>query len=317
MKQTIALAVDLGGTNLRIGAVNGQGEVLQMEKIAALKDRAKLLEKIAQQIDQLSSSYLAQGDQIAGIALGFPGIVDPDKGLVHQSPHFSDWHDFAVTAYFKERFPWPVVLDNDANRIALGELWKGAGQGLQNFLLLTLGTGVGGAVVIQGKLFHGDSGFAGELGHICIEREGVSCECGSHGCLEAYVSATGIKDLIRNSKDDSGKTIFFRKFGDDVEHLSVQQLYEAARDGDPFAHGIFKQMGHYLGIGIASLVNAFGIFHVLIGGGVSAAADFFIPAAKKEMSQRTYTETAKRVQILRCQLGDNAGLIGGAFSLLR
>lgn len=311
----IALAVDLGGTNLRVGVVDEIGQVLESQSCSSVKAGKNLLVTLGDLLERLAENSIRPNHELKGVALGIPGIVDGSQGVVYQSPHFPDWDQLEVLSYFRRRFSCPVIMDNDANLIALGELWKGTGQGLENFLLLTLGTGVGGAIIINKQIFHGDSGFAGEFGHVVIEQDGFHCHCGSRGCLEMYVSATGIKELILHAEDLEKET-FLKKAGQDIDHLTIERLYQLTLEGDTFGHVLFRTMGHSLGVGIASLVNVLGIFNVLIGGGISAASDFFLPAAEKELSGRTYRETAKRVKILKCQLGDAAGLIGGASQFL-
>lgn len=313
------VSVDLGGTHLRIGAVREDGTVEEVEKgeSESRSGSAAVLGRVAQGVRRMAEKIDAQKGKVVGVALGFPGIVDCEKGIVYQSPHFPDWKDLDVLSCFKKELPWPVVIDNDANMAALGEGWKGAGAGLKNFVMLTLGTGVGGGIVIDGHILRGDRGFAGEVGHIGIEAEGPRCACGSHGCLETFVSARGILRLAEESDHVDGRERLLARLGKPVERLTVKELYEAARDGDIFAHGIFKRMGYYLGIGIASLTNTLGIENFILGGGVAQAWDFFIEPAKKELSERTYRETAKLVRIKKALLGDNAGLIGGAASVLR
>jgi len=308
------ISVDLGGTNLRVGLVRENGVVESRERFPSesRSEGAVILERVAQAVKAAAAKVEALNGTIAGVALGFPGIVDPGKGVVYQSPHFPDWKDLEILPYFKNELPWPVILDNDANFVALGEGWMGAGRGLKNFVMMTLGTGVGGGIVIDGRVWHGDGGFAGEVGHICIETEGPQCACGSRGCLEMYVSATGILRLVEASDHPEGRDALLEKFGRPLARLTVEDLYKAAMDGDIFSNVIFKKMGYYLGIGIASLTNAFGIENFILGGGVSQAWDFFIEPAKKELSERTYRETARRVRVHRAQLDDDAGLVGGA-----
>lgn len=313
------IAVDLGGTHLRIGAVREDGTVEEREKqnSESRSGSQEVLGRVAQGVRAMADKIQARKGKIAGVALGFPGIVDSEKGVVHQSPHFRDWKDLEVLSYFKKELPWPVVVDNDANLAALGEGWKGAGQGLKNFVMLTFGTGVGGGIVVDGKLLHGDRGFAGEVGHICIESEGPECACGSHGCLEIFVSSTGILKLVETSDHAEGRDQLLARFGRPVERLTVKDLYEAALDGDIFANRTFKRMGRYLGIGIASLTNTLGIENFILGGGVAQAWDFFIEPAKKELAERTYGETAGAVQIKKALLGDDAALVGGASAFFK
>ena len=311
----LTISVDLGGTSLRVGLVSAGGEVVRVEKVpSGARDPWEVtLGRIAELIEKVA----AGSNKISGLALGVPGIVDR-QGVVHSSPHFPDWKEVDVGAWFRKRFPWPVIVDNDAHMIARGEQWKGAGEGIENFIILTLGTGVGGAIVWKNGVVSGDSGFAGELGHMVIETEGPACNCGSQGCFEMYVSATGILHWLETGDrlDPVGRGKLLERFGG-IGRITVDQIYDAAREGDITAHALFRRMGYFLGIGIASLVNVTGIETMILGGGVSQAWDFFIEPAKKELAERTYAETSARVQILKAQLGEEAGLIGGAVALLK
>lgn len=294
------ISVDLGGTNLRLGAVDSQGQVRHFQKLSSKSRGTEILEQLVEAIREVEENLKKEGEEILGIALGVPGIVDLKEGVVYQSPHFPDWKQVPIRRYFEGKFSYPLFLDNDAHLIARGEAWKGVAQEIRNFILLTLGTGVGGAIVWEGRLLSGDSGFAGEFGHMVIESEGVSCPCGSRGCFEMYVSATGIlHHLEKGGRIDSN------------EKMTVEKLHESALNGDIAAHAAFQRMGSFLGIGIASLVNITGIQTVVLGGGVSRAWDFFIEPAKKEIVRRTYSETASRILLKRAILGDEAGLLGG------
>lgn len=309
------IAVDLGGTNLRVGLVSADGKVERVGKIPSeSKDKS---ERTLERTVALVEKVAAGADAIAGLALGVPGIVDRE-GVVHQSPHFPDWKSVAVGDYFRKKFPWPIVVDNDGHMIACGEAWKGAARGLENFILLALGTGVGGAICWKGEILRGDSGFAGEIGHMVIEMDGPACHCGSQGCFEMYVSATGIRRLVEEGReiDQRGREFLLEKTGG-LEKLTIEKIYHLATEGDICAHSIFKRVGYYLGIGIASLVNVTGIETVIVGGGVSQAWDFFIEPAKQEIFERTYPETARRIKILQAGLGDEAGLIGGAAAIFQ
>lgn len=318
MSEEYVISVDLGGTNLRVGAVRTDGKIEERERYPseARFGSLNVLGRVAQAVRQMADRLEARGGTIRGVALGFPGIVDSEKGIVHQSPHFQDWKDLDLFSYFKKELPWPVVVDNDANMAALGEAWKGAGQGIQNFVMLTFGTGLGGGIIVGRKVFHGDRGFAGEIGHIGLEAEGPRCACGSRGCFEMYVSTQGILRLVQGMDDPIGREKLLAHFGGNLDKVTVQHLHEAALDGDIFANATFKRMGYYLGIGLASLVNTLGIGTFILGGGIAQAWDFFIEPAKKELSDRTYRESFRHVQIRKGLLGDDAGLIGGCAASL-
>lgn len=311
------IAVDLGGTHLRVGAVSSKGEVEFLEKIPS-RSKAKTseaLEMIAASIQKVRDKIMTEKKNIIGIGMGFPGIVDPKKGIVYRSPHFPDWKEVEVGSFFQKRFGLPVKIDNDCHMIARGEMWKGAAQGLKNLIFLTLGTGIGGGIVWKGDIVSGDSGFAGEVGHLVIEREGRSCACGSQGCWEMYASATGIlREVEDEVQQDSEREKMLEKAGG-IEKITVAKIYESARDGNLYAHSVFKKLGYHLAIGIASLVNVTGIETIVIGGGVSRAWDFFIKPLQTELEERTYEESFKRLKLKRAERGDEAGLLGSAMEL--
>ena len=315
------IVVDVGGTNLRVGAVTPEGQIFDFEKRSS--DSKAPVEKILQNIESAINAVvqrLTQCEQkVEGLVLGFPGIVDPKKGIVYQSPHFPNWKDLKFVEYFQKKFPWPVRADNDANLAALGEAYFGAGKYLNHFVMITLGTGVGGGLILNRKIHHGDRGFAGEIGHFCIEgNSDRRCGCGSRGCWEMYVSTQSFHynlDFPLES-DVRVRDQFLRKIGKDPSAFAsrtipIKTFYEAAKDGDMFAHSCFKKMGYYLGIGIASLANILGTENFIIGGGLSEAWDLFIEGTKKEIAQRTYKETSSNIKIHKALLGDDAGMVGG------
>jgi len=245
------------------------------------------------------------------VGIGAPGIVDFERGVIVKSPHYSDWKGFPLKTDLSKAAGLPVILDNDGNMIARGEGWQGAGKGLKNFVMMTLGTGIGGGIVINGEVFHGDLGFAGEIGHIVINFNGKVCECGGRGCWENIVSSEGVRYLMSKS-DDPNKEKFLEQFNGEVDKVSAKKLHAMAEDGDIFASGIWRNFGAYLGAGIASLVNVLGINTFIIGGGLSSAWNFFIAEAKREIPKRTYKETAALIDLKRAALGEAAGIIGAA-----
>ena len=312
-----AIGIDLGGTNLRGALVSEEGEVEARFQLSSFAKRGHeaVLDMIAAQIAQLNAAAKEQGKHPVGVGIGIPGIFDPLSGVLHRSPHFASWRDIPLRALAAKKVDLPVHLDNDANMAGLGEVWKGIGQRKRNFVLLTLGTGVGGAIVLDHKLWRGDSGFAGEVGHMVINPEGPVCSCGGRGCWEMYVSATGLKHLVDEADDGDAKAKFRRWFKKDFSIVTPADLHNAALDGDIFANTTFKKMGYYLAIGISSLMNTLGVHTIVIGGNVSRAWDFFITELRHELPRRIYKETARRVEIIPASFGDNAGILGAAYSV--
>ena len=291
------IGIDLGGTHIRAGLVSGEHQVQARLQRPVPTDRepAAVLKDIVSMVRELESQA---GQTVEAIGCGVPGIVDANTGIVYQSPHFPSWQGVAIRDALQTELGRELFIDNDANCHALAEWSCGAGAEVDSLIALTLGTGIGGGIIIDGKIHHGTSGFAGELGHMVINPEGPPCNCGGRGCLEMYASATGLSYLARHDID--------------AEDLSKQ-----AEAGDAFARQLFVQMGSYLGIGIASLVNVLGIHTIIIGGGVSASWDFFQPALQQEFERRSYRKTVELTQIRRAALGDDAGVIGAAYGASR
>ncbi|MBI2092290.1 MAG: ROK family protein [Deltaproteobacteria bacterium] len=306
----LAIGIDLGGTNCRFGAVKADGTLVCQQLMPVPKDRSHkgIISFLCSGIEMTKKKAASES---SCIGIGAPGIVDYNNGSIVRSPHFRDWHNFELRKNLEAACSLPVALDNDANLVAAGEAWLGAGQDTKNFILITLGTGIGGGICIDGEIFHGDKGFAGEIGHQILFFDGRKCDCGSKGCWETVVSIDGLRQLIADSNDPR-KEKFLQKYHRGLDSITPHDLHKEASDGDIFASLIWKKFGAYLGAGIASLVNILGIHTVIIGGGISNAWDFFISAAKKELSKRTYEESFEKIVIKKALLGETAGILGAA-----
>lgn len=309
-----AIGIDLGSTNFRVGVVSSDGVLHEkyMEEVGANRDAEDIAHFLFLHIKRLLEAW----PDVIGVGIGIPGIVNKEKGIVHQAPHYPKWHDVKFKELLNEQFNVPVIIDNDANMIALGEGMLGAAKDLDNFLMITLGTGVGGGLFLNGKILHGDTGFAGEIGHMIVEFDGPPCNCGGRGCWEMYVSATGLKHMVEIS-DEPHKDKFLKSINDDYHKVTPALLFDHARDGDIFASVIWKKFGTYLGVGIASLVNTFGVFNIVIGGGVSKAWDYFIKPAENELKKRTYKHTGNLVKLHPAVLEHDAGVFGSARAVLQ
>jgi len=307
-----AIGIDLGGTNLRAALVDHKGKVLafRRQSAEAAKGRDFVVASLLNMATQLLEEATKRGLTVLGVGAGIPGIIE--DGVVYQSPHFSDWVEFDIQKAIAHKLSYPVHVDNDANCVALGEAWLGSARGLTHFILLTLGTGIGGGLYMNGQLWKGESGFAGEMGHMVIEVFGPPCACGSRGCWELYCSASGMKRLMTLFEDVQSREVFEKKLGKDIFHVTIEDLYQGAKEGDIFSNAMFKKFGYYLGVGIASLVNALDIETFVMGGGISCAWNFFIEETHKSLAKRTYKETSKRVKLIQAQLGDQAGVLGAA-----
>ena len=302
----VVIGVDLGGTNLRAASVSRSGEVrhLEREATAAREGADRVIARIADAVGRVRAAADADGARVRGVAVGAPGIIDARAGTVVASPNLPGWSDVPLRERVAAATGAPALLENDANAAAYGEHWIGAGAGSANIILVTLGTGVGGGLVMGGDLWRGTDGMAGEIGHMTIEPAGRPCPCGSVGCLEAYASATGIASR-------------YGELTDNGPALAAADVHRLARDGDPNARQAFREAGRALGIAFASLVNLLNPERIVIGGGVLPAWDSFMPAVDQELRRRAFTAPAERVRIVPAALGDLAGLTGAAGLLWR
>jgi glucokinase len=227
-----------------------------------------------------------------------PGAVDSEKAVVVQAPNLPSLVNFQFKAELEQRLGWPVLLENDANAAAVGEMWLGAARGCRDVVSVTLGTGVGGGVILDGELWRGAHGSAGEIGHTTVDPfSGIKCKCGNTGCLELFASATAIVRMAR-------------ELG--MQPSTAEQVYEAGQKGDEVALSVFKRFGMYLGIGLANLMSLIDPQIIVITGGAVNGWELFAAEMYKQVGERAFRATAQQVKIARSECGDNAGLLGAA-----
>lgn len=320
---TFAIGVDLGGTSLRIAAVDSAGTLLEKittgTKVALGRDY--VINEMCEAILATARKFAHVGG-LAGIGIGVPGIIDMETGMLRESPNLPGWHDYPVHDEIERRLKTQVILENDANAAALGEQWLGAAQNVDSMCMLTLGTGVGGGVVLDGKIWHGMKGMAGELGHMNVELEGPPCGCGSRGCIEQLASATAVKRMAIEAVATGKAPDLGRAMKEDPE-FSAKVVYQMAVQGDLPAQQIFVRVGRALGVVVADLVNIFNLPMYVIGGGVASAWEAFAPTMMEEVARRSFVYRAtapnpdlpaktKRTLVTRALLGSDAGLYGAA-----
>lgn len=293
-----AIGVDLGGTNMRAAAVDASGRML--EKIAAATDPSsaeRVVDDIACQVETLRARL--SDYRLAGVGIGVPGFIRIAEGVIVGSHNLVALNNYPIRQAIERRLGIPVILENDANAAALGEKWIGAGRDVEDLVLLTLGTGIGGGIISRGRILHGFVGMAGELGHITVVPNGNPCGCGNRGCVEKHASATAIESMAN-----------LLALG---ERLTAKDVYELAVAGEERALRIFRSMGQALGVAIAILVNIFNFPLYLLSGGVLAAWDFFYPALEEEVRTRSFTYRHTDTRIAKAALGSEAGLYGAAY----
>jgi len=295
MPSSFAIGVDLGGTNLRIAAVDTDGNLLEKITLGTQvsKGREFVVNEMCEAIQSLTSRYSSKGS-LCGVGIGIPGIIDKRTGMLRESPNLPGWHDYPVRDDISNRLGTEVILENDANAAAFGENWLGAGKGYDEMCMITLGTGVGGGLVLRGSIWLGMNGMAGEVGHVTVDPNGHPCGCGNIGCAEQYASATAVMRMARE-EIEAGDAPELAKLaaGPNVE-FSARAVFNLALQGDKAAQRVYNRVGWALGILIGDLINILNLRMYVIGGGVSNGWQAFAPSMFEELRKRSmvYAATA-------------------------
>lgn len=308
MKQ-IVLAADLGGTNLRMAAVDDAGNLVFRIKGETPQsgDAEEIVEAIVEAAEHCRKKL--KDTKIKGIAAAVPGSVNYKDGLIVKAPNLPMLDGFPLINALEKKLCTKAYLENDANAAAIGENWLGASKDFENSITVTLGTGIGGGIIIKNEILRGADGTAAEIGHICVEPFGNKCGCGSFGCVEQYASATAVVRQAKELADESAAVTDLSE----IKNQKSEEIYKAAKNGDKIASEVFRRQGFYLGIALAGLINTLNPEVVVIGGGASAGWDLFMPELEKQISMRAYNkDAAKRAKIVRAELGDDAGILGAA-----
>lgn len=314
MNKELAIGVDLGGTNIRTALINSSGEIkgIHQQPTHADLEIVHIIENIANGIFQLLKEQKVKREGVVGIGLGAPGFLSLNLGMIHFSPNLPTAREAPVVKLLESLTELPVYLENDANAAAIGEHWMGAGQGIDNLLCITLGTGLGSGFILNGTIWHGSNDLAGELGHTTLFPEGLPCKCGREGCLEAYVSATGIVTrtqlALRKGRDSSLKKYLDNK----EEPLTSLLVCEHAKQGDRVAREIFEDTGRYLAISLANVLNTLDLEMIIIGGRVSQAGEILFRPTIHEVEKKAIRTKYYPIRIVQAKLGDHAGIIGAA-----
>lgn len=303
------IGLDLGGTNIKGGLVDDNANTLAERTVATEADQgpSHVMDRLAMVTRELLSGAQVKLQDLGGIAVGTPGPLSADQSVVLSAPNMKGWKNIPLRDDLSKRVGRAVRVVNDANAAAYGEFWAGAGRvaSIKHMVLLTLGTGVGGGVVINGRIFAGAHGAGTELGHTIIEPKGLACGCGQYGCLEQYTSATGIAKAAQRRLDAGAKSAL--KSG-----ATSKDIFDAAQQGDAVALEIVDEFAGYLGIASVNFVRIFDPQMIVIGGGVVAAGDFLIKRVRRVFEERTWKVRPERVVIEAAKLGNRAGFIGAA-----
>ncbi len=306
-----AIGIDIGGTNIKIVHIQENGDILTNITELTPDGHTASPQKIKDMLIKILKGIL--NSDVSGIGFGIAGLIDRRNRIVIESPNIPAINGFQVGEIFEKEFSLPVIVENDASTYAYAEKWLGTGKNLNNFIVLTLGTGLGGGIIYKGELFEG----AAEIGHMVVEPEGRFCPCGSFGCLESYASGRAVVDRMISALEKGGKSILKEYYDGNFYKITPEDVYKAALEGDGLSREVFREVGRYLGIGIANLVNIFSPEAIIIGGGLIGAWDLFIDELKKEYLKRALESLSDNVQILQASLKKESGSIGAAGLIFR
>ncbi len=316
MKERYIVGVDLGGTNIAAGAMptDGTREIaMRMAPTLAETGADGVVDRIVQMIEDVIAQTISETgatrEDFLGVGIGSPGPLDREKGIVVITPNLG-WRDFPLRDEISKRVNLKATLDNDANCATLGEWWAGAAKGGRNVVGLTIGTGIGGGLILDGKLYHGTSDAAGEIGHTTIESNGRRCKCGNYGCLEAYTSGPAIAERAREAIASDEGSILAEIVDGDLSKITAQTVYEASKRGDEIARGVVRDTAHFLGVGISNLINIFNPDTVVIAGGVTQAGEALFDPLRAEVKRRAFKPAVDVCRIVPGALPLSAGVVG-------
>lgn len=296
--------VDVGGTSAKVALVEESGRIVRRSRIPTGQELScdDFIDALCREMSVLQKEAAARGGRLGGLAMGIPGLVSP-AGVLSSVVNLPALSGHPLPLILQQKLQMPVTLLNDATAAAYGEFMLGAGSNYRSLLLMTIGTGIGGGLVLDGRLWTGADGAAGEVGHLTVEPDGRPCPCGNRGCLEQYASASAIGEAWIRSAGASVATGI-------TPAEAARSAAEAARGGDPAARALFAEAGRYLGIAVAGIANLLNLEAVILGGGLSVSMDLLQEALQHEVAHRAFPITARRLAILSGNLGDDAGVLG-------
>ncbi len=315
----LVIGVDLGGSKILTAAVNINGEILSSDHCttpAAEGPEAviqAMLDSIKRTIDQAGTNTA----ELEAICIGAPGLSNSETGVVFTSPNLPRWLDVPLKSIVEDKIGVKTFLINDANAAALGEMYFGAAKGARNFIYITISTGIGGGIVIDGEIYTGTLGTAGEIGHMTIDTSGPHCNCGNTGCWETLASGTALAREARQRITAGAKTLILKYAGGNIDEINAEVVHKAARQGDTLAKELIAQTSYYIGVGLTNLINIFNPELIVIGGGLSNIGDILLEPAYKVAGERAYKVAFESVRFARAELDKNSGVIGAAVYAFR
>ncbi|MEI2356623.1 ROK family glucokinase [Mesobacillus zeae] len=307
--------VDIGGTTIKMAFVNQLGDLILSWEIDTDKRELgrHIPSDIARSLDQKLNQLNQTKRKLIGIGIGAPGPVNVEDGSIEVAVNLG-WSNFPLQDLLQQKTSLPVVVENDANLAAIGEMWIGAGSGAENLICVTLGTGVGGGIIVNGEIVHGVNGAGGEIGHITsLPQNGTLCNCGKTGCLETVASATGIVRLAVAELAASDEPSKLRDYYKIHQTITSKLVFDLANEGDETVKRVIQQVAYHLGLALANLANGLNPQKIVIGGGVSKAGDSLLVPLKEQFRKFAFPRVAQGAELVIATLGNHAGVIGGAW----
>jgi glucokinase len=318
-REPLVLGIDLGGTKILSAVVDAQGRMLSRDHnvTPAAEGREAVINSILESATCAVRQAGIDIPDLNSVGVGAPGLVNAEAGILLTSPNLPGWRDVPLREILEEELNKRTFLINDANAAALAELHFGAGRGARHFIYITISTGIGGGIVIDGELYSGSTGLAGELGHMTLEARGPLCSCGNYGCWETLASGTALaKEAVRRIEEGVPTTLL-EHAGGDRNKVTAEVIEKAAEAGDALAKELIARTSEYLGIGLANLINIFNPERIVIGGGLSRMGDKLLLPAFETAEKRAFQHAYRAVRFARAELGRNSGVIGAASFALR
>lgn len=317
MSKPYYAGIDLGGTTIKMGICTSEGQIVEeIERPTPKGPYPHVLDAFQQMLQLLLAQNQLSMKGLAGVGVGVPAFLDAKNGVVFETVNLG-WKNVHLKKELEALLSLPCFIENDANTAAVGEMWKGAGKGIHHFICITVGTGIGGGLILNGNIYHGSSGLAGEIGHYAVRpHEGRMCNCGNRGCLETETSATAMIYYGKKAIDEGKPTVLIKSM-DEKGQLTARDVVEGAIAKDRVCLEIIQRVGYYLGLTLAQISNVLNPQRIVIGGGVSKAGDFFLEPIRANFRKFALKKVSEVAKIVPAQLGNSAGWIGAAWLVHR
>ncbi len=306
------VALDVGGTKFIVAIVEDNGHILSKEYYLTHDEQgpARVIARLTECIYKTIKNAGLSMTEIGGISLAVAGIIDINRGIIAEAPNLYKWKNIPLASLIENEIGMPAFVINDASAAALGEYKYGRGWGVESMIYITVSTGIGGGLIINGKLYNGYNGCAGEIGHMIVKIDGPLCNCGRYGCLESLASGTAMARMARDRIYKGDQDTILKKM--DVSRITAKDIAVAARKGDQFCLELIEEAGFFLGVGFANLVNIFNPQMIVVGGGVAQMGDMLLRPAKKSMKQHAFKLPSRAAHVVKSKLGQDAGILGAA-----